>query len=374
MYKLSEAGSLHDVATGLLIPLYSRLDRNAFFVHIANRKNIITEFVPHYDLDEFVRHEIEQPFSVSTGEPAPLAFRIDRRVIVCKSSDELRLWLDVNRAVLADHPLLRSQLNRVCGMTLGGLYLDWEKASKTVFKLDSNARNWISNETALFQKNDAIWELAESKAKPTSNKYGKTELKYLELDQSELMTYILNPRNYDANGWDEVWLHCESQFGFDDVLFDAGYTWIGYTYATYHEEVYRYYVLLSRLIQYQYLKFERHQQFKDFLAEVFCEDLPEAVEAGFPFHFHKMAIELAQDDMGMDSQLEFLEASLFFFNSQEYPRLFFIDRLLALLESAKRDSFSKEMREIIEILKSLRSQDAVRGVRIQKLLKKFTLE
>lgn len=374
VYRLAAGASLHSTGTGLLIPVFARSDRNALFVHIADRDNKIVEFVPYYDFDEYVTHAVSNALLVDIGYPAPITFLVSDEVVCLRSSAELASWFELNHLKLSSFDLLRSQLRRLSGSSLGHLYLDLEKAAKRIFGVTKNAKNWVEGEAMIYQRSNAIWDMLDARVPIRPSRALTPDFNMPNFSPEELIEYILNPERYDDEGWEWIWEDCEAVHGLDNVIFDAGYSWISYIFATYRDEAYQHVGVLSRLIQYQYVSFVRHKPFIDFLAELFCEGLADAVEANFPFLYHRMAIELAQDEMSVDEQLEFLAASFFFFNEATEKRMFFAKRLVSLLVSVKPDSFSRGNEDVPDILETLARTKEIDPQTIASLKRKFRID
>jgi hypothetical protein len=336
-FKLDAAISLIPVQSGLLIPIFSRRDRNHPFVHTVNRSNAISFFSPYFDIEQYNVYNFDTEIEKHVGDPSVVVFRFDDDIIYFDDLKLLSNWIQQNEHKLKQYPLLRCGLHRMTTTSMGNMYLALECAAKA-FLEEKNRKQWINSEIMLMQQNNSIWSgLDENVPKPHLAELPRGEAQELPYEE-DLLSWLANPRNYANADWEELWLYAEERYFLDNVLFEIGFSWLGHVYANRHIELYDHVALAGRLIQYQYIAFQSNPTFIDFLSEVFCDGLEDAVSAGFPFNFHKLAIELSLGAMSVDDQFDFLAAAFALFSNPAIDKSFFVDCLIGLLSQESRNA------------------------------------
>lgn len=357
----------------MLLPFFRLEKRNASFMQVLDRDFNIIEFVPYFNLEEYTVYHCADDYCKSPGEPGIMAFRLHNENIVQPSRDLLLERALVRAKEVAQFPVLKSQLLSLSGASLSELWSAWEIAAKATWRNAETARNWVSAEAMIAQNIQSLWTKKTNKVgRPATRGAQPADPDVIEYTYDELIQYLSNPRHYNIREWEDLWFSVESDRPLDEILFDIGYNWLSYKYSETGYDVLNFKDLICRLIQYEYVRYTHRPDFIDFLSNIFCDGLAEAVESGFPFTFHKMAIELAQDDMSIDDQLQFLSAALYFFDKDQKGSAFIAQRIIDLLEHAKRDSFRVEDSEIIDILSVAAKFLPARHKYIEQLFEKFS--
>jgi hypothetical protein len=371
VYRMSTAISLVRSSTGLLIPAYSRPDRNSIFIHLCDRNNIITEFCPYYSIGHYETDFLATDIYKDIGYPAPILFRLQGELLSFSCIEKLKYWAQTNQYILNKYPLIKSQIGRFTGLSLGEIYQDWKEAGELIFKKQKTKNNWVNSEVKLFQEYESAWTSIENKVIVQRSSHSKGWFDYTSLDKSELMEYLLDADSLPGDIWGDCWVYYDQRYGIDELLFEAGYDWLSSIFASSHEKIYDRSDIISRMILWEYASYIKNASFRALLGDLFCDGLEDAVKSGFPFHFHKMAVELSLHDMSFDEQLDFLEACAFFFNADGYASSFFSEQLVSLLESSEKDTFNRELSDIIDLIESMKINSNANMSKLNKLRLKF---
>lgn len=346
-YKFAGAFSLHTNDSGLLIPFFCRPHRNCPFVHTVKEDNTIQFFSPYWNLDCWQVHYLDTDIDKADGEQSLIVFKFKSDIIYFDSITILAEWVEENKQDLSDVPLLECGLLRIARAPLGRLYLAMEHAAERLLS-ERNRKSWINDGVLITQQNRSIWHTLEAIPEPLFPIERVATTKADLPSETELLTWLSSPKNYDSPDWEELWLYAEERFSSHDVLFGIGFTWVGYIYANWHLELYDHVSILGRLIQKEYIAFSRNHSFIDFLSEVFCDSFEDAIQAGFPFQYHKLAIELSLHAMSVDDQFDFLSAAFAIFAHNNYDASFFVDCLVRLLNH-DRPMLTDEVERLVDL-------------------------
>jgi hypothetical protein len=229
MYKLTGYIDLAPNRPTFLIPVFTKSDTNTPYVQSMDEFCRIDDFFPYYDYErfDFIRESIRS-IEADKGQGGVIAFRSHDGEIICGGTDSVFAFAELHKDSLADAPLLKMQLDRMTVEPLAEQYKDWQMVADACFATDSQKRSWIEGELHLYQSNEKIWKLINSKNKPKPPNQIPL-LGVADPEVEDLIAVLSNPQYYDYVGWDLLWFGLKSKVPRDERVYFIANDWL---YAT----------------------------------------------------------------------------------------------------------------------------------------------
>jgi hypothetical protein len=219
-FKLSMLIDLVPGSKGLMIPVFKIEGSNLPFVQEMNEAFEVVEMQPYLAADFYEIALTSAQLSTDVGEKGIIAFRSFDDEIFSGDISQVLTYRDINRAHIADVPMLDLQIGRICGDPINSMYDKWRSVSDIHFE-DKDAIFWRDNEISLYQQNRVIWTNLDHEEK---DQIGETA----GLLSSHSFEYMFRwlTKNFVNPAWKSVWIKCFRISPFDERLYIIAEDWL----------------------------------------------------------------------------------------------------------------------------------------------------